>query len=317
MPDMQVVEATGPGGPEVLRLARRPRPEPAPTEVLVRVHAAGLNPVDWKTRSGAGVAGLLGPAPWVLGWDISGVVEQLGAGVTRFAVGDHVFGMPRFPQQAGGYSQYVTAPSRQLSHTPAGLDHPHAAGLPLAGLTAWQALVDTAHVQPGQRVLIQAAAGGVGHLAVQIARNLGAYVIGTATSGKHDWLRTLGADQTVDYTAAPFEEQIDPVDVVLDLVGGAYAARSLDVLRPGGLLVEIPSGGDLPDARVLAERGLRAASPLVEPDGAGLEHLAQLIDQQHLSVDIQQTAPLSDLPELHRLGETSRTTGKLVATVAS
>lgn len=309
---MQVVEVSRPGGPEVLHLMTRPRPTPGPTEVLVRVHAAGLNPVDWKTRAGGGVAGLLGQTPWILGWDVSGVVEQLGAGVTRFAVGDAVFGMPRFPHLAGGYAEYVTAPSRQLAHLPQGLDHVQAAGLPLAGLTAWQALVDTANLQPGQRVLVHAAAGGVGHLAVQIARSRGAHVIGTATAAKHPRLRELGVHQAVDYTTTPFEEQMDPVDVVLDLVGGPYATRSLDVLAPGGLLLEIPSGSDLPPRRAMADRGLRALNLLVEPDGAGLAHLAHLVETGALLVDVEHAAPLAKVAELHRAGETGRTRGKLV-----
>lgn len=313
--EMGVMEVATPGGPDVLTPAVRPRPQPGPTEILVRVHAAGVNPVDWKTRAGRGVAGVLGPGPWVLGWDVSGVVEELGPGVTRFAVGDRVFGMPRFPHEGGGYGDYVTAPSRHFARIPDGLDHVHAAALPLAGLTAWQALVDTARLQPGRRVLIHAAAGGVGHLAVQVARHLGAHVIGTATPGKHALLLGLGADEVVDYTAAPFEDQVEPVDVVLDLVGGPYAARSLDVLLPGGLLVEIPSGGDLPGPEALAARGLRLAAPLVEPDHAGLEHLAGLVDRGALEVQIARTAPLRDIADLHRSGETGRTTGKLVATL--
>lgn len=312
---MQVMEAAEPGGPEVLRLSSRQRPEPAPTEILVRVHAAGLNPVDWKTRGGGGVTRWLGPPPWVLGWDVSGVVERLGAGVTRFAVGDRVFGMPRFPRLAGGYGQYVTGPSRHFARVPDQLDHVHAAGLPLAGLTAWQSLAEVACLRPGQRVLIHAGGGGVGHLAVQLARHLRADVTCTATAGKHRWLRQLGAHHVVDYRTAPFEEQIDPVDVVLDLVGGSYATRSLTVLAPGGLLLEIPSGGHLPDDATLTAGGWRVVRPLVEPDGNGLQQLARLVEEGHLRVDIGATAPLTDLADLHRLGEAGHTSGKLVVTL--
>ncbi len=314
-PDTAVIEVVATGGPDVLRPARRPRPVPGPTEVLVRVHAAGVNPVDWKTRRGDGVAGVLGPLPWVLGWDVSGVVEELGAGVTRFAVGDRVLGMPRFPAQAGGYAEWVTAPSRQLARVPDGLDHVHAAALPLAGLTAWQALVETADVRPGQRVLVHAAGGGVGHLAVQLARRRGARVIATASAAKHPRLRELGAHDLVDRTAVAFERVVAPVDVVLDLVGGDYAHRSLEVLRPGGVLLEIPSGADLPAPDVLAARGVRALSPLVEPDAGGLEHLVALVDRGDLVVDVARTAPLSAVADLHRLGERGRTAGKLVAVV--
>ena len=186
------------GGPDVLEVAEVPRPEPFPTEVLVRVAAAGVNPVDWKVRTRGG---FLGEPPFTVGWDVAGVVEALGGGVTRFAVGDRVFGMPRFPREAAAYAEYVTSPSRQLARTPDGMSDVEAGGLPLAGLTAWQALVETADVQPGQRVLILAAAGGVGHLAVQIAKARGAHVIGTASAGKHAFLREIGADETIDYTS--------------------------------------------------------------------------------------------------------------------
>jgi NADPH:quinone reductase-like Zn-dependent oxidoreductase len=174
---MRAIRQDSLGGPEVMRITDVARPEPGPTEVLVRAGAAGVNPVDWKTRAGGG---MLGSPPFTLGWDVAGVVEAVGLGVTRFAVGDRVFGMPRFPREAAAYAEYVTSPSRQLGRTPASLSDVEAAALPLAALTAWQALVDTAAVQPGQRVLIHAGAGGVGHLAVQIAKARGAYVIGTA-----------------------------------------------------------------------------------------------------------------------------------------
>lgn len=174
-PNMRAIRQYSYGGPEVLRLESVPRPEPSPTEVLVRVHAAGVNPVDWKTRAGTYADAVLGEPPFTVGWDVSGVVERLGSGVTRFAIGDEVYGLARFPRQAGAYAEYVTAPSRHFARKPSGLSHTEAAGLPLAGLTVWQALVETAQVRPGQRVLVHAAAGGVGHLAVQLAKHLGTY----------------------------------------------------------------------------------------------------------------------------------------------
>ena len=194
-------------------------PEPIPTEVLVRVHAAGVNPVDWKTRKGSGMAGVLGDPPWRIGWDVAGVVEEVGMGVTRFRPGDEVFGMPWFPRAAGAYADYVTCPARQLALRPEGLDFAAAAALPLAALTAWQALVDTAGLQAGQRVLVHAAAGGVGHLAVQIAKALGAEVYGTAGAAKQDFLRELGVDRPIDYKAEAFEDVATDMDVVLDLIG--------------------------------------------------------------------------------------------------
>ncbi len=217
------------GGPEVLELIEVERPEPGPAEVLVRVHAAGVNPTDSWHRATGGLAG----AVIRLGWDVSGVVEAVGLGVATLAPGDEVFGMPRHPLPAGTYAEYVTSPARHLVRKPTGLTHVQAAALPLAALTAWQALVDVAEVRPGHRVLIHAAAGGVGHLAVQIAKARGAYVIGTARSAKHDFLRGLGADELVDYTEADFETAVEPVDVVIDTIGGAYGPRSLRHPPPG------------------------------------------------------------------------------------
>jgi NADPH:quinone reductase-like Zn-dependent oxidoreductase len=194
---MKIIRQATLGDPEVLQVAETDRPTPGPTEVLVRVHAAGVNPVDWKVRRGGG---FLGGPPFTVGWDISGVVAQVGSGVTRWHTGDEGFGMPSFPREAAAYAEYVIAPARHLARKPAGLSHLEAAGLPLAGLTAWQVLVDTADIWPEQRVLVHAAAGGVGHLAVQIAKARGAYVLGTARAPKHDLLRSLGVDEPIDYT---------------------------------------------------------------------------------------------------------------------
>ncbi|MBP2472262.1 NADPH:quinone reductase-like Zn-dependent oxidoreductase [Crossiella equi] len=303
------------GAPEELRVVEVARPEPLPTEVLVRVRAAGINPVDWKSRQGHGVSGMFGGENIILGWDVSGVVEAVGAGVTRFAVGDEVYGMPWFPRPARAYAEYVTAPSRHFAPKPANLDHVHAAALPLAGLTAWQALVDTANVQSGQRVLVHAAAGGVGHLAVQIAKARGAHVIGTASAGKHEFLRGLGVDELVDYTTTDFTEVVSDVDVVVDLIGGDYALRSLRTLKPGGLLVVVPSP---PDEAVLAAaeaEGKRATWVLVEPDHAALAELTALAEAGRLQVEVNTALPLEEAAQAHKLGETGRTRGKLVLTV--
>jgi NADPH:quinone reductase-like Zn-dependent oxidoreductase len=301
------------GGPEVLQLQDVERPEPIPTEVLVRITAAGINPVDWKTRQHGGFRSAVGDPPLILGWDIAGVVEEVDPDVTRFAPGDRVFGMPWFPRVAGGYAEFATSPARQLARTPAALSDVQAGGLPLAGLTAWQALVDVAQVGEGTRVLIHAAAGGVGHLAVQIARARGAHVIGTAREEKHEFLADLGVDQPIDYSAGPFEEAVSDVDVVLDLVGGEdYGLRSLGALREGGLWISIPV--DVPDAvrSAAREQSKRAVSFLVEPDYAGLEALAELADQGKLTVEIEQTYPLAQAAEAHRRLEDGRARGKIV-----
>jgi NADPH:quinone reductase-like Zn-dependent oxidoreductase len=301
------------GGPEVLELQEVERPEPIPTEVLVRITAAGINPVDWKTRQHGGYRQAVGDPPLILGWDVAGVVEEVDPDVTRFAPGDRVFGMPWFPRVAGAYAEYATSPARQLARTPAAHSDEQAGGLPLAGLTAWQALVDFAEVGQGSRVLVHAAAGGVGHLAVQIAKSRGAHVIGTARAVKHDFLRELGVDEPVDYTTTPWEQVVSDVDVVLDLVGSEdYGLRSLQVLREGGLWIGIPS--DMPDAVAAAarEQNKRASTFLVEPDYSGLEALAALVDEGRLRVVIEETFPLAQAAEAHRRLEEGRASGKIV-----
>jgi NADPH:quinone reductase-like Zn-dependent oxidoreductase len=308
---MRAVRVERFGGADVLTLATVDRPEPIGTEVLVRVHAAGVNPVDWKTRAGRSRLAL----PFTLGWDLAGIVAGLGDGVTRFGLGDEVFGMPWFPREAGAYADYVTAPSRQLARKPAGLSFVEAAGLPLAGLIAWQSLVDTAHVRPGQRVLIHAAAGGVGHLAVQIARARGAEVIGTARAEKHAFLQSLGADQAIDYTTTDVCATVRDVDVVLDLIGGETGMRSAAMLRPDGLLITVPSATSREVVAAAAAAGVRATGILVEPDGHGLEQLAALVHDGLLRVHVDAVMPLERAADAHRLGETGRATGKIVLSV--
>jgi len=300
------------GGPEVLELVEAPRPEPGPTEVLVRVTAAGVNPVDWKTRTRGGV---LGEPPFTVGWDVAGVVEEVGAGVTRFAPGDHVFGMPRFPGEAAAYAEYATSPSRQLARVPEGLSDVEAAALPLAGLTAWQALVETADVGDGTRVLILGAAGGVGHLAVQIAKARGAYVLGTARAAKHGFLAGLGADEAIDYTTGDVAVRAGSVDVVLDLVGGDTALSALPALREGGILVVAPSFSALGPLREAAGGRVRVTGILVEPDRLGLEALAALVASGKLRPHVECTFPLEQASQAHELGEQGRTQGKIVLTI--
>ncbi|MFE9443692.1 NADP-dependent oxidoreductase [Streptomyces sp. NPDC006602] len=300
------------GGPEVLKEVELERPRPRPNQVLVKVRAAGLNPTDWKHRA---TGGFLGEPPFVLGWDVSGVVEAAGVGVATFRPGDEVFGMLPYPFGRGSHAEYVIAPVRALTHKPSVIDHTQAGALPLVSLTAWQALVENADLQPGQRVLIHAAAGGVGHVAVQIAKARGAYVIGTASAGKHDFLREIGADEAIDYRETDFAEVVKDVDVVLDTIGGETSVKSLRVLQPGGIVVSIlPVGSD--DFHEEAERlGVRALRMLVDADRAGMRAIADLVEQGKLRATIARTFPLADAAEAHALGGTGRTTGKLVLTV--
>ncbi|WP_435841715.1 zinc-binding dehydrogenase [Streptomyces griseofuscus] len=297
------------GGTENLVEREMPRPEPGLGEVLVRVHAAGVNPVDWKTRA-SGALIEWGAVPAV-GWDVSGTIEAVGPGVGMFRPGDEVFGMPSFPRQAGAYAEYVVAPARHLAPKPAALTHVEAAALPLAALTAWQALVDTAGLRPGERLLVHAAAGGVGHLAVQIAKARGAYVIGTAGAAKHDLVRRLGADEVIDYRAVRFEDVVSDVDVVLDGLGAETAERSLKVLRPGGRLITLPGPDDVPTA----QDGVRALWMLVEPDHLGLREITALVERGALRPVIDTVVPLAEAAKAHEIGERGRTAGKIVLSV--
>ncbi|GHD88321.1 NADP-dependent oxidoreductase [Streptomyces naganishii] len=315
MSDVKTMRAIGQdvlGGPEVLKEIELERPEPRANEVLVRVRAAGVNPTDWKHRA---TGGFLGQPPFVLGWDVSGVVEAVGIGVAEFKPGDEVFGMLSYPFGHGSHAEYVTAPARTFALKPAGIDHVQAGALPLVSLTAWQALVERAELRPGQRVLIHAAAGGVGHVAVQIAKAHGAYVIGTASEGKHDFLRGIGVDEAVDYRTTDFAEAVRDADVVLDTIGGDTSLRSLRVLRPGGLLVSIlPVGSD--ELYREAERlGVRAIRMLVDADHHGMREIAGLVEAGKLSATIAGTFPLAEAARAHELGDTGRTTGKLVLVV--
>lgn len=300
------------GEPEVLRIAEVPRPTPRPNEILVRVHAAGINPTDWKHRAGAG---FLGEPPYVLGWDVSGVVEEVGIGVARFQPGDEVFGMMSYPFGHGTHAEYVTAPARVFAAKPITLDHIHAAALPLVSLTAWQALVDYAQLEAGQRVLIHAAAGGVGHVAVQIAKARGAYVIGTASAAKHEFLHGLGVDQAIDYRSVDVTAEVRDVDVVLDTIGAETSVRSLQTLCRGGVLVStLPIGSD--DLYREAQRlGVRAVRMLVDSSKDDLATIAEMADAGSLHPAIAETFPLERIAQAHRAGESGHTTGKLVITM--
>ncbi|MFJ3531801.1 MULTISPECIES: NADP-dependent oxidoreductase [unclassified Streptomyces] len=309
---MRAISQDTHGGPEVLKEVRLPRPVPGLSQILVRVHAAGVNPTDWKHRANGLFVDRL---PLTLGWDVSGVVEAVGYGVTLFKPGDEVFGMLPYPYGVGSHAEYVAAPARAFTHKPAGIDHIQAGALPLAALTAYQAIVDTAGVRPGQRVLIHAAAGGVGHLAVQIAKSRGAYVIGTASAAKHDFVRSLGADEVIDYRTTDFAEAAKDIDMVLDPLSGDTRTRSLDVLRTGGTLVSLLPGTDPGEAAKAASRGVRVETLLVEADHAGMSAVAELVQAGSLRAHVEATFPLADAAKAHALGETDRTTGKIVLVV--
>src|SRR6201996_4590965 len=302
------------GGPEVLQVAEVPAPEPIPTEVQVRVRAAGVNPVDFKTRMGRGMSAVFGDPPFTIGWDVCGEVTVVGYGVTRFEVGDVVFGMPWFPRQAGAYAEFVTAPSRHFERKPGALSVEDRGALPLAGLTAWQIVVDTIRVQEGDDVLIHGGAGGVGHLAVQIAAARGAKVVATARREQADFLARLGAAEVLDYRDDDFDRRCADLDSVIDFTG-RYGERSLAVLRPGGTLVSVPSGVDPKVHELADERKMRSTGILVEPDPVGLAGLCDLIERGKLQIVVDEVFDLDAAAAAHRHAEASHGAGKIVLRV--
>jgi len=304
------------GPPEVLRVEEVPAPEPILTEVQVRVRVAGVNPVDCKTRMGRGVSGAIGELPICVGWDVCGTVTEVAPGVTRFAVGDEVLGMPWFPRQAGAYAEYVTAPARHFIAKPHVLSHEEAGALPLAGLTAWQVLVDTVRVQDGDDVLVHGAAGRVGHLMVQIAAARGARVVAHARAEQAERLAELGAAETIDYRSERFEDRLADLDAVIDC-HGSYAERSLPVLRPGGMLVSVPRGASPDVQEAAARQSRRATGFLVEPDPVGLAGLCALVEAGRLAVHVDRAFALEDAAVAHRLVEEGHHGGgKVVLRVA-
>jgi NADPH:quinone reductase-like Zn-dependent oxidoreductase len=268
-----------------------------------------VNPVDWKTRRNGGLLARRGVAPPViLGWDVSGVVERAGEGVTHPVPGEEVYGMVRFPEPGGAYAEYVTAPAGHLAPKPASVDHAAAASLPLVALTAWQAL-EVAGLAAGQTALVHAAAGGVGSMAVQLAADRGARVAGTASAANQDLLRDLGVDLPVDYAAERFEDVVSDVDVVLDTVGGDTRARSWGVMRPGGYLVSIvgpPAPGE-PESH-----GVRGGGIMVRPNAAQLAAIAARVDAGAVRPVVARTYPLEEAGEAHRHSELGHARGKLV-----
>ncbi|WP_144556035.1 MULTISPECIES: NADP-dependent oxidoreductase [unclassified Bacillus (in: firmicutes)] len=321
------------GGPEVLRYEEAPLPELKPGEVLVRVHAVGINPPDWYLREGyKDLPPEWQPAvsfPFILGSDMSGVVEAVATDVQGFSIGDEVFGMVRFPSmgESAAYAEYVAAPASDLALKPAGIDHVHAAGAPMAGLTGWQFLIELGHneanpFQPeshrplplnGKTVLVNGAAGGVGHLAVQLAKWKGAHVIAVA-SGKHEsFLRELGADEFIDYTKSPPEDIAHDVDLVLDTLGGPTTGRFLRTLKRGGALFPVFIG--FSDAEEAAKLGVTVSMTQVRSNGPQLAELGRLLDAGTVRVAIDSTFPLADARRAHERAARGHIQGKIVLMV--
>lgn len=296
------------GGPEVLVYEDAPRPEPAKGEVLVRVHAAGVNPFDWKVRAGYLKESIPYALPLIPGWDLSGVVEAVGPGVRSWKAGDAVYAMAD-ARKNGAYAEYIAVEEGLLSPKPKSQDHIHAAAVPLSGLTAFHALFIFGALQKGQRVLIHGAAGGVGGYAVQLAKWKGAYVIGTASAANQDLMEDLGVNEGLDYAAADFSKQVKDVDLVLDTVGGETRDRSFAVLKKGGILA---STVGQPSVEMAKASGVQVKAVNNQPNPEVLRELGKLLDGGKLMAPVETILPLSEARKAHELIQTGHARGKIV-----
>jgi NADPH:quinone reductase-like Zn-dependent oxidoreductase len=305
---MKAIRMRGYGGPEVLSYEDIPVPKVNADEILVRVHAAGVNPVDWKIRTGFGKEWFGHELPFVLGCDLAGVVESVGAGVKRFKPGDAVFGYVNLGR-CGAYAERAIALESEIAPKPATLGFIEAAALPVAALTAWQALFDIAQLSVGQQVLIHAAAGGVGSMAVQLAKAKGSFVSGTASARNAQFLRDLGVDRVIDYASQRFEEAVRDQQVVLDTIGGDTQERSFRVLKKGGILVSAVSE---PPEAACREFGVKGSMVMVQPSALQLAEIGRMIDAGKIRSIVETVLPLSDARQAHDLSQSGHVRGKIV-----
>jgi NADPH:quinone reductase-like Zn-dependent oxidoreductase len=306
---MKAIRIHEPGGPDVLKYEDAPLPEPETGEVLIRVHAASVNPADWQMVS-------RNPPnrryPWIPGYDVSGVVTELGEGVSAYEAGNEVYGM-LYPKPAGAYAEYVVVTTSQIARKPKSLSHIEAAAMPIVGLTAWQALLGAGELSEGQTVLIHAAAGGVGHIAVQMAKWKGAHVIGIASGRNAAFLREIGVDEFIDYTTTRFEDVVRDVDVVLEMFGDDTVERSLKVLRKGGIFVSIKRSHT---PEIAAQYGIQSKYILAKSNTSDLEWIAQLIDDGSLRPHVSMVLPLREARKAFELSQKGHTRGKIVLQIA-
>jgi NADPH:quinone reductase-like Zn-dependent oxidoreductase len=287
-------------------------PKIKPDDVLVKVYATSINPIDWKTRKGGHPGSDKREFPIILGWDVSGVITAKGDEVQGFEIGDEIYARPNVLRN-GTYAEYVAVNYKEIAPKPLSIDHIHAAAIPLAGLTAWQGLFDHGKLQAGQKVLIHAAAGGVGTLAVQLAKWKGAYVIGTASEDNIEFLKELGADEVIDYKNEDFEERLGDIDLVFDLIGGDVQQKSLGVLKAGGILVTTVG---LKDEAAVKAKGMIGVQYMAQSVPADLTQLAQLVDEGTLKPIIAEIMSLDEAAEAHKKSEKGHTKGKIVLRVA-
>ena len=313
---MKAIILRGFGGVENLVISELPVPDISDNEVLVRVRAFSINPVDIKTRTGRGLASRLKEYnPVILGWDISGVVTKTGKSVTSFKNGDEVFGMVNFPGHGKAYSEFVAASEYHLALKPFNISHEEAAAASLAALTAWQILKDKAGLKPGYRVLIHSAAGGVGHFAVQMAKYLGAYVIGTSSALNRDFVLSLGASEHVDYEKEPFEGVVRDIDFVLDTIGMDYIDRSLKVMRCGGTIISIPSGAAESVAEKAKSAGMNGETFRVQSDGKNMTEISDLLQMGEVKSYVSAIYGIDEIQSAHQQIETGKTRGKIVVSL--
>ena len=299
------------GGPEVLQWEDAARPRAERGEVLIRVHAAGVNPLDWKVRAGLLNGSVQHKLPLIPGWDVSGVVDEVGAGVSRFKKGEEVFAMSD-PTRDGAYADYIAVREAAVAMKPKSLHHVRAAATPVSALAAWRSLFDLGQLQSGQRILIHGGSGGVGHFAVQLAKWKGAHVLATASTKNQELLRKLGADETIDHTTQKFEDVANKIDIVLDTIGGETQERSWLVLNKGGVLISLVQPPSQEKANQFGVRGMMCS---VQPDGAQLSKIAKFIDSAKLRPTIDRILPLSEARRAHELSESGHVRGKIVLRV--
>jgi NADPH:quinone reductase-like Zn-dependent oxidoreductase len=296
------------GNEDVLNYVDVDRPEPKADEVLVKVHCSAINPVDWKIRDGLGeMFGL--KLPLILGGDIAGTIEEVGIEVKNFKQGDAVYGMTVSGGFSGGYAEYAIAKADGISPKPESLDFEAAAAIPISALTAWQAIFDLANLSSGQKILITGASGGVGSMAVQLAKAKGAFVIGTASGKNEQFVRDLGAAEFVDYTRQPFEEVVKGVDVVFDTVGGDTFEKAFQTLKPGGFLA---TAVESPSAETAQKFGVKTAQVRCKPNAEQLDAIGKLVDEGKLKAHVSTVLPLAEVKKAHQLSESGRTRGKIV-----
>jgi NADPH:quinone reductase-like Zn-dependent oxidoreductase len=308
---MKAIQIHKYGGPGVLKYEEAPKPSPGADDVIIKVFATSVNPIDWKIREGHAKGMFPVKFPLIPGWDVSGEIDEVGSNILNFRKGDEVYSRPD-PTKNGTYAEYVVVKANLVNGKPQSIDHEKAAAVPLAGLTAWQALFDYGKLQQGQKVLIHAASGGVGTFAVQLAKWKGAYVIGTASKENMAFVKKLGADKVIDYKNEKFEEKLKNIDLVIDLIGGETQKRSLKVIKKGGRLITAVQLGNQEEAK---EKNIHIEGFLTKSLPEELEQIKQLIDSGKVMPVIASVMPLKDAAKAQKLSEEGHVRGKIVLQV--